>query len=68
MATTIKEVGNWKLIKDESMGVTAFVNETIDFQSDWNTGSDAEEEIQFVKLMTDAQFISYAQDTIPLPF
>ncbi len=65
---TLREVGKWKLIKDEQMGCIAFVCEKIGFQSDWNTGSDAEEEIGLVMSMTDNGFLSYAHDKIPLPF
>ena len=71
---TIREVGNWKLVQDELMGVTSFVNEKIDYQSNWNTGVEAEEEIENVMKMTDKEFISYIMvqkdpmSTIPLPF
>ena len=65
---TIREVGNWKLVKDELMGVTSFINEKIDYQSNWNTGFEAKEEIENVMKMTDVEFIAYIMDTIPLPF
>ena len=71
---TIREVGNWKLVQDELMGVTSFVNEKIDYQSNWNTGFEAKEEIEDVMKMTDKEFISYIMvqkdpmNTIPLPF
>ena len=71
---TIREVGNWKLVQDRLMGVTSFVNEKINYQSNWNTGFEAEEEIEEVMKMTDKEFISYimihkdAMSTIPLPF
>ena len=64
----IREVKSWKLVKDNLMGVTSLINEKLDFQSLWNTGSDAEEEIEMVKLMSDYEFIDYAYGKIPLPF
>jgi len=64
----IREVKSWKLVKDNLMGVTSLINEKLDFQSLWNTGSDAEEEIERVKLMSDYEFTDYAYGKIPLPF
>jgi hypothetical protein len=58
----IREVNNWKFIKDEIMGVTTFTNEDLKFQSLWNTGIDAEEEIEEVNTMSDSEFISYIMD------
>jgi hypothetical protein len=58
----IREVNNWRFIKDEIMGVTTFTNEDLKFQSLWNTGIDAEEEIEEVNTMSDSEFISYIMD------
>jgi len=66
--TIIREVKDWKFFKDDTMGVTAFSNESIGFQSDWNTGSDAEEEIESVSNMTDIEFMIYGANLIQLPF
>ena len=58
---TIRKVGDWEFVKDDLMKVTTFINETIDFVSLWNTGSEAEEEIEMVNKMTDSEFIEYAE-------
>ncbi len=69
MATKIiKQVGNWQLVQDEQMGVTAIINEEKEYHSFWNTGTDAEEEMFAVLNMTDEEFTAYCANTIPLPF
>lgn len=65
---TLRQVGNWKLVLDLLMEVTAIVNENINFQSDWNTGYEAQEEYESIKRMSDDEFISYCVNMIPLPF
>lgn len=65
---TLRKVKNWEFFKDSINGVTAFANTNINFQSDWNTGNDAETEIKEVLAMTDDEFLSYARNLIPLPF
>lgn len=64
----IKQVGNWQLVQDELMKVTAIVNEPLNYHSFWNTGSDAQEEIFAVLNMTDEEFTAYCMNSIPLPF
>lgn len=65
---TLKKVNNWKLVLDDLMGVTSIINESIGFQSDWNTGYDAQEEFEMLEKMSDEEFITYCTDMIPLPF
>jgi len=66
--TTLRKVDNWEYIKDDFMNVTAFINETIGFVSNWNTGYEAEEEEELISLMNDEEFLEYAVNLIPLPF
>lgn len=69
MATrTLKQVGNWELILEELMGVTAIRNEKLGFQSNWNTGYEAQEELEELEAMSDEDFTKYCTDMIPLPF
>lgn len=62
---TIRKVGNWEFFKDEITGVTAFTNPVLNFQSNWNTGTDAEEEIEAINKMSDSEFKEYAIELIP---
>ena len=65
---TLRQVKNWKFIKDNLMGVTTVSNDVLDFQRNWNTGSDAVEEEKLVMAMSDDEFLEYAIDTIPTTY
>lgn len=66
--TTIRQVRNWKLVKDELMGVTTLVNDVLEFQRNWNTGNDAIEEEELVMAMSDDEFLEYAVNSIPTKY
>lgn len=65
---TLRKVKNWEFVKDELMGTTTIINEKINFIRLWNTGSDAQEEIDNVQAMTDIEFIEYCIESIPTTF
>ena len=50
------------------MGVTTVSNDVLDFQRNWNTGSDAVEEEKLVMAMSDDEFLEHAIDTIPTTY
>ena len=62
MTRTIKQSGNWKLIQDSYHKCTCLINKETGKQSNWNTGSDAKEEIVHCIGLTDIEFINYCKD------
>lgn len=68
MSKTLRKVKDWSFIVDELHGTTTVCNPTIDFYRDWNTGTEAQEEIKKVQEMKEDEFVSYCTSEIPLPF
>lgn len=61
MTKKIKQVGEWKVIFDDSHKVSSIINENTGFQSLWAKGFDAQEELDCVQKMNDYQFLEYCQ-------
>ena len=66
--TTLREHKGWQFVKDELMGTTTIINDYINFMRNWNTGTDAQEEIELISAMSDDEFLIYCNNEIPLPF
>lgn len=61
---TIKQVDGLLFVTDTIQGVTKFVDEFSDRHTLWNTGVDAQDEIEQVENMSNDDFYDYAQERL----
>ena len=58
----LRNVNGWEFIYSKTMGVTTISNDEYNFIRNWNTGTDAQMEINHIKALTDKGFVKYCTD------
>ena len=70
----LRETKHWEFVEDSLHGVTSIQHKSVkELRTLWNTGYEAEQEKELIKILSDQEFILYCNEStknieIPLPF